>query len=246
MTDSNKGIIYIMTTVVPGLIKIGKTGTSNYEKRMYILERNGYCNVTGLQRRFAIEVDDFGDKEVLLQTIFAKSRVEGTELFALDVNVALQLLSSFDGNVIYPKDESKEEVFTYAAGKSQSKIIPDGKYFLKRNKGLDNKEIVAIAIVKGGSWTLLKGSVLSMYEGAGLSKNVRTVRANMSIDANGILTEDFKLGTCSPSFAGALVINQSCNGWTNWTDKNGENIDQFRKNLIKTDDDDLTADNLNS
>ena len=39
-----KGIIYIMTTVVPGLIKIGKTGSDNFEKRMYQLERNGYFN----------------------------------------------------------------------------------------------------------------------------------------------------------------------------------------------------------
>ena len=29
------GIIYIMSTVVPGLIKIGKTGIDNFERRMY-------------------------------------------------------------------------------------------------------------------------------------------------------------------------------------------------------------------
>lgn len=40
-----KGIIYVMTTVVPGLIKIGKTGVDNFEARMYQLERNGYFNV---------------------------------------------------------------------------------------------------------------------------------------------------------------------------------------------------------
>ena len=52
-----KGIIYIMETVVPGLIKIGKTGSENFEQRMYSLERNGYNNVVGLKRRFAIEVE---------------------------------------------------------------------------------------------------------------------------------------------------------------------------------------------
>ena len=51
-----KGIIYIMETVVPGLIKIGKTGSANFEQRMHSLERNGYNNVVGLKRRFAIEV----------------------------------------------------------------------------------------------------------------------------------------------------------------------------------------------
>lgn len=32
-----KGILYVMTTVVPGVIKIGKTGLENYESRMYRL-----------------------------------------------------------------------------------------------------------------------------------------------------------------------------------------------------------------
>lgn len=44
-----KGIIYVMTTVVPGLVKIGKTGSGNYEQRMYNLEHNGYANVVGLK-----------------------------------------------------------------------------------------------------------------------------------------------------------------------------------------------------
>ena len=44
-----KGIIYIMSTAVPGLIKIGKTGTSNYQERMRALEANGYYNVAGLK-----------------------------------------------------------------------------------------------------------------------------------------------------------------------------------------------------
>ena len=83
-----------MTTAVPGLIKIGKTNTSNYQDRMYGLEHNGYRNVTALKRAFAIEVDNYDEKEILLHTIFAKSRLDNTELFALDVNIAIQLLSS--------------------------------------------------------------------------------------------------------------------------------------------------------
>lgn len=83
-----------MTTVVPGLIKIGKTGSANFEQRMYNLEHNGYSNVTGLKRSFAIEVEDYEDKEVLLHTIFEKSQVADTELFSVDVNIARQLLSS--------------------------------------------------------------------------------------------------------------------------------------------------------
>lgn len=110
-----RGILYVMETVVPGLIKIGKTGSSNFESRMYNLEHNGYYNVTGLKRRFAIEVDDYEAKEKLLDTIFSKSNVTGSELFAMDINLAVQLLSSFDGNVIYPKKETKAHVFDAAA-----------------------------------------------------------------------------------------------------------------------------------
>lgn len=56
-----RGILYVMSTAVPGLVKIGKT--DNFEKRMYTLERNGYANVTALKQEFAIEVDDYDKKE---------------------------------------------------------------------------------------------------------------------------------------------------------------------------------------
>ena len=71
-----------MTTAVPGLIKIGKTGTANYEQRMYDPEHDGYRNVTALKCSFAI---------------------------------VTQLLSSFDGVVIFPKTETKAEVITLKA-----------------------------------------------------------------------------------------------------------------------------------
>lgn len=103
-----KGIIYIMETVVPGLIKIGKTGSENFEQRMYSLERNGYNNVVGLKRRFAVEVEDYDAKEALLDSLFDRSRLQNSELFALDIDMAIQLLSSFDGRQVYPKNETKE------------------------------------------------------------------------------------------------------------------------------------------
>ena len=102
-----KGIIYVMTTVVPGLIKIGKTGTDNFESRMYQLERNGYFNVVGLKRKFAIEVEDYDEKEKLLDEIFGKSNVLGSELFSLDADLVVQLLSSFEGKQIFPETLTK-------------------------------------------------------------------------------------------------------------------------------------------
>ena len=108
------GIIYCMTTIVDGLVKIGKTGKDNFEQRMYNLEHNGYVNITGLKREFAIEVEDYDEKEQLIHNIFSKSNVQGTELFAIDKGLVIQLLSSFDGKQVYPKDISKEEVFDIA------------------------------------------------------------------------------------------------------------------------------------
>ena len=224
----SKGIIYIMTTVVPGLIKIGKTGTSNYEQRMYQLEHNGYSNVTGLKRSFAIEVDEYEDKETLLHTIFEKSRVADTELFSVDVNIARQLLSSFDGTVIYPKDESKKAIFEEAANNRKSLLIPDGEYTFERKKKSDNKVVKATAIIRNGNWKILKGSILGMHEDKGGAQKAREIRKTMAIDENGVLLEDADLGVCTPTFAGNVVLNQANNGWDEWKTITGQSIDIYR------------------
>lgn len=149
-----RGILYVMTTVVPGLVKIGKTGTTNYDSRMYNLERNGYANVTGLKRRFAIEVDDYDEKESLLDTIFSKSNVVGTELFAIDVNIVVQLLSSFEGYVIFPVSEDKEKVFDDATAEvakqtdNETVKTPSGK--AKRFK------FSMVGILEGAELTYIK------------------------------------------------------------------------------------------
>ena len=225
-----KGIIYMMTTAVPGLIKIGKTGSGNFEQRMYNLEHDGYRNVTALKRYFAIEVEDYDEKEALLQTIFEKSRVADTELFALDVNIVTQLLSSFDGTVVYPKTETKAEVFDTAVDNSKSKMIPDGKYTLQRKKKSDNNKIVkATAMIENGRWTLLKGSNLGIAEDVGVPQKVKALRITLPLGNNGKLLEDVEIGECSPSFAGALVMNQSNNGWADWKDEKGNPVDIYRK-----------------
>lgn len=108
-----KGIIYLMVSSIDGVIKIGKTDTINFENRMYNLERHGYCNVNGLKREFAIEVSNYSDKENLLDKIFSKSRIGNSELFAVDIDLAKQLLSAFDGKIIYPK-ENKHKIFVEA------------------------------------------------------------------------------------------------------------------------------------
>lgn len=224
-----KGIIYVMKTVVPGLVKIGKTGSGNFENRMYELEHNGYRNVTGLKRIFAIEVDEYDDKEKLLHTIFEKSQLSDTELFAIDVNIVIQLLSSFDGTTVYPLAETKEEVFEEATDNIKGKLIPNGSYVLKRKKRADKKAVDAIAFIENGSWTIKKGSTLGVSEGIGMSVKAKKVRGDMPVDESGKLLEDYELGECSPSFAAAVVVNGSADGWLEWKNSNGKYVDIYRE-----------------
>ena len=224
----SKGIIYIMSSVVPGLIKIGKTASPNYEQRMYNLEHNGYRNVTGLKRSFAIEVDDYDDKETMLHTIFEKSRVSDTELFAIDINIATQLLSSFDGTVVFPKNETKSEIFDTATDNSNGKLIPNGTYYFEKKKQSDNRQVHAIARIDNGKWTLMKGSILGLEEDVGVSQKAKAVRAVLPLDSSGKLLEDSELGECSPSHAGMVVMNQSNNGWTDWKNEKGQAVDIYR------------------
>lgn len=221
-----KGIIYVMTTVVSGLIKIGKTGNEQFEKRMRFLESNGYANITGLKREFPIEVDGYDEKEKLIHDIFSKSRIVGTELFALDIEVAKSLLSSLDGKQIYPKDKSKKEVFKESTEeiklKTEGGFVPDGEYVLNRNiKGFG--KVNGKAIAKDGVFTVLRGSVCG-NTGKGY---IPSIRKNAKIEDN-ILQEN--IVCMNPSSAGWIVIGKSNNGWREWKDSNGNSIEKYRDN----------------
>lgn len=132
-----KGIIYIMITAVSGLIKIGQTGTGNYQERMRNLEANGYYNVSGLKRFFAIELEDYIDKENLLKEIFNKHQVGNSELFALDYELVKQLLLAFDGKVIFPKGADKEKEFDEI-----SEVRKESRLFTFYKKGLKDGDII--------------------------------------------------------------------------------------------------------
>lgn len=116
--EQAKGIIYICTTSVEGLIKIGRT--DNFNSRMNILEQNGYWNVSGLKRFYAVRVDDYIEKEKLIHTIFSKSQVANSELFALDKNLAKDMLDAFEGEIIYP-EQSKKHINVQVIDKKKKK-----------------------------------------------------------------------------------------------------------------------------
>ena len=226
----SKGIIYIMTTAVPGLVKIGKTNTTNFKDRMYNLEHNGYRNVTALKREFAIEVEDFDQKEAMLHNIFEKSRVDNTELFALDVNLAIQLLSSFEGTIVYPISDKKSDIFAEATEGSDNHLIPDGQYTFNRTRQKDGKSVNVVACVKDGEWTLCKGSiVLPDVDRDSANKTIR-LRAQLNMDSGGHLLDDCPLGHVTPSCAASVCFGGYINGWDEWKTRFGKPINVYRQN----------------
>lgn len=219
-----KGIIYVMSTVVPGLIKIGKTGLNNFDSRMYTLERNGYSNVVGLKRKFAIAVEDYSDKEMLLSDIFSKSRVPNTELYAIDIDLVIQLLSSFDGEQIYPEYKSKEQTFDEATKERQVKLdwvqIPNGEYYLSENR-MNFGQINATMRVQDGVFTVLRGSDCAPESEGWMPESRRAAQIE-----NNKLMENVDCN--SPSTAGWIVLGKANNGWMVWKNSVGEPIDVYR------------------
>ena len=213
-----------MSTVVPGLIKIGKTTAANFESRMYNLERHGYSNVVGLKRHFAIEVEDYDEKEVLLDDIFSKSRVPNTELFALDIDLVVQLLSSLDGKQIYPKTSTKKDTFKKATADRKVKAnwekIPDGRYHLSETKKGFGK-VEATMRVEGGAFIVEKGSICAPAKDGWMPE----VRKSAVIKDN-VLQEEVVCN--SPSTAGWVAMGAANNGWTIWKDEEDQPIDIYR------------------
>ena len=232
---SEKGILYIMTTAIDGLIKVGKTASDNFEKRMYNLEHNGYCNVTSLKRQFAIEVEDYSEKEDLFKKLFLRSRVADTELYSLDLRQVIQLFSSFEGKQVYPQDETKEEVFSYATQAVESSELPDGDYFLSSNvKGPNGKEKVEGTLrIASGKLIILKGATISSHSKIGVMK-YSLARDNAKKNGN-VLLED--IACESVSMAASIICGHNKNGWDAWKDKSGNKIDTYRKKETEEEED---------
>ena len=180
-----------------------------------------------MKRRFAIEVEDYDEKEALLDEIFSKARVPGSELFALDIDLVIQLLASFDGKQVYPETETREESFDQATEKRHMKddwtSIPDGTYHLKQTRK-GKGTAVAQMVVEDGAFIVKAGAkCLPVNEGVVWTPEPR--RTAPIVD--GVLQAD--VVTKSPSTAGWVVLGCSNNGWNVWKDESGKTLDEYRK-----------------
>lgn len=97
----SKGYVYIMTSSIDGLIKIGKSKDWN-RRCQSELESNGYKNANGLKTYFVVETDDQDEIESIMHDIFRESRVSNFELFAVDKDRAKRVLSKM-GRQVFPE-----------------------------------------------------------------------------------------------------------------------------------------------
>ena len=225
------GIIYIMTTSVNGLIKIGKT--DNFKNRMNSLEQNGYWNVSGLKRFFAVRVDNYDKKEKLIHTIFSKSQVANSELFALDKHVAQELLESFGGDQIYPEVETKSSKSTRRkkiekAVETTPAAITIVCHMGRKIKAWDNRIPDAKMEIRDSKFVLLVGSEVSPFETSSASQNTKKRRKTAVIKNNVLMQEEV---FDSPSAASDFVCYCSDNGWTSWKLDNGDALQTIRDKI---------------
>lgn len=220
-----KGVIYVMSTAVSGLIKIGKTETKNFDSNMERFERNGYHNVGGLKRAFAIEVDAYEEKEKLLTALLRNHRIANSSLYANDLDQVIQLLSAFEGKQIYPAGRRKKtvskEITRDPKEKRDTSLIPNGEYYLKAKvRGFG--DVDGTMRVEDGVITVLQGSRCAPMGKSGVS----ALREEAKID-NHILQEDIVCS--SPSAAGGIILGHSNNGWAVWKTKDNQPIERYRQ-----------------
>lgn len=154
-----EGIIYIMTTIIPDIIKIGRTQEKQYEERMRNLEKNGYNQINGLKKCFAIKVSNYKNIERLLQDTFYQQRIGKTECFCLDPELVMRLLTAFNGKIIFPTDKDTTKEFT-----ELTEVAERNNRFNFAKKGIKEGEI--ITFIKDKNITAkVKGERDVEYEG---------------------------------------------------------------------------------
>ena len=222
---AKKGVIYIMKCIsLPGLIKIGKTETKQFESRMRGLEKDGYRHEM-LQREFAIEVDDFDAKEKLLHKIYITSQVGDSELFATDCKAAVELLQAFEGRQIYPVLAANSKT-----SKTTNKPVPNviTCHMGRKIKAWGNKIPKAKMEIKNDKFVVIAGSELCPIEMKSTSPGTKQRRRKAKIKNNILLSDEI---FDSPSSASNFVLNCSDNGWTSWHLENGDQLKTMKNKI---------------
>ena len=242
MKKGIKGIIYVMSTSIRGVIKIGTTRIDRFKRRMRELKENGYRNVNGLKFEFAIKVDGYKEKEELLKNILSKNIVNDAELYCLKLSAIVELLSCFNGEEINENGEEKcsstelfrevKKVKVNKREKNQSnfELPPDGIYYFKIKKKTLNTFVEGILSLKNGKLILKSGSTLAPMNLANnyLSEQIKNKRKEFG-DTDKIVELKYDFYCNSLYEAGVLVSGKNINAWKSWKDSEGNFIDKYRK-----------------
>lgn len=189
------------------------------------LEDNGYKNCTGLKRQFAIEVDDYDAKEVIVHTAFEAHQVGNTELYACNLDKVIKILASFDGKIIFPKDETKKEIQEKADEGVASSELPNGDYTYNVKSQLDGKTYKGILNVQNGILTLKAESTMAELTVDGTDKWITTRKSYGKAPC--VLPNDIICSSVSE--AANYISGHQQNGWRSWKDKDNNFIDIYRK-----------------
>lgn len=154
--------------------------------------------------------------------------MKDSELFAVDIDLVIQLLSSFEGTQIYPEQKQKKEVFEIAQKEYQEKFdlnnVPDGYYTLEV-KLRDFEQIVkGQAEVKSNKIIVKKGSICAP------SSHPPSISLRNNLDkfvvVNHVLIND--VICTSPTSAAHILTGRTTSGWNVWRNGNGEKMDIYR------------------
>ena len=196
-----EGIIYIMTTVMPDIIKIGRTQEKQYKERMRKLETDGYSQMNGLKRYFAIKVSDYINKEGLLQEIFSQQRIGKTELFCLNPELVMNLLTEFKGEIIYPdiqKKDNEKEMIELSKTSTRNRLfnfankgIPEGSIItFVKDKNITAKVVNEREVEYKGTIWKLSPLALKLYEERGEANNSKAYQGPACFEYNGKKLKD--------------------------------------------------------
>jgi len=103
-----KGVIYLMKTVAPSLVKIGKTTMTDYTEHIAEIQRKGYYSLM-LKPLFAIAVEDHEKKEENLKELFKTHRIGDSDMFSLEGDKLKELLMCYEGSVVFSDETDKQK-----------------------------------------------------------------------------------------------------------------------------------------
>ncbi len=175
------GIIYLMSSAIEGVYKIGISEEANFSERMRNLEKNGYSNIVGLKKEIAIKTENYEDKEKMLHEIFSKSRIKNTEFFATDQNLIEQLFYSLKGEIIYP-EKADSEAKIEKLDRERQEDVSRG-YFVETVKNLHQKNPnVLFDLLGSGLEFKLKNTKIKVLKEPKIGKSGATL--TVEIDDN--------------------------------------------------------------